>query len=32
MNCAPKLQPVSAYLPKLCAKCAPRKERAAWLG
>lgn len=26
MNCAPKLQAVSAYSPKLCAKCAPRKE------
>lgn len=26
MNCVPKLQAVSAYSPKLCAKCAPRKE------
>lgn len=26
LNCAPKMQTVSAYLPKLCAKCAPRKE------
>ena len=26
LNCAPKLQAVPAYSPKLCAKCAPRKE------
>jgi len=26
LNCAPKMQAVSACLPKLCAKCAPRKE------